>query len=391
MRSRYFRYLFENLDEGLMHSGCIHDKAAMKTVNYIYMAGNYSKENVDGEVYFKRIQNEMIPEEVDILVLGSYAFAYLERLIHIVQKYQVKTIVMPYLFPVWRQGLVEYIKRQDACTEEIIEFMQEPYAFLKKYSIENIYFVYGNGNTISGISDSQADGHYFEELDAETKAEVIEAEGYDVPVVKAGHIIENRWLFMFGAYGQEMDNFGVFPMATIAMFVDALDASPIENDSFMVEKEFNREERCKAWVYQKKDNNCTCVMQCMHDKDHDIMQHHKNKMRNAPRFGFLMLGNVNLSKYFEEIDARFLSILNTRIRGIVVPDCGSKKDWNKDILKLSSAQERIYWICTQQKKTSSKVISDIVLSSINNRFLRVDEQMGCCFSGYIVPKEDSLS
>ena len=87
-------------------------------------------------------------------------------------------------------------------------------------------------------------------------------------------------------------------------------------------------------------------------------------------------------------DHRIPAKIRERIRGVAVPNSGSHADWNPEILHLSEGKDRMYWICGKHEITSQNVVSDIVLSSSNNRFLTVDDDRGCCFAGYLVPKED---
>ncbi len=427
MRTRYFRYLFENLDEGLFHSGCIYDKAKGKSTNYIYMAGNYCRAMKPKKVRNVESEKETIPDVVDIMIVGGYTIAYIKRLIYIVKNYEVKKVILPYLAPIQRLVLTEYIIERDEYAKECVHFLQDPYAFLKEIGIEKVCFLYKNDAGVYREPEELAAGCHFEPADGDALRLIREMEGYDLSVVKAGYIIENGWMFLFGVYGLDLQilsgftreyfshtehihhtlqgknndcmqqmqeliqeyihKFGSASATTVAMFAGSLYASPRDNDSFMVEKEFSRKERCKAWLKQKHDDCCTCVIRCMHDKDYDIMQHHKDAKRDEPRFGMMLLGNTNLREYLSEICERFQKI-RKRIRGIAIPNCGNKADWNANILRLSSAQERIYWICTRHETTAPEVVNDIVLNSSNDRFLCLDKEMGSCISGYIVPKEE---
>ena len=107
----------------------------------------------------------------------------------------------------------------------------------------------------------------------------------------------------------------------------------------------------------------------------------------GPRIGMLVLGNVNLNRYYADIRKRFL-IISPRIRGIVIPNCGNGEDWNHQVLSFSPSENRVYWICCKRDITSVGVVGDIVLSSPNNRLLMIEDSQGCCLSGYIIPKED---
>ncbi|MBO5373522.1 MAG: hypothetical protein J6A75_12525 [Lachnospiraceae bacterium] len=420
MRSRYFRYLFENLDDGMFHSGCIYDKAKETTTNFIYMTGNYDRNMKIKKTKLVEADKETIPQRVDILVVGGYTISYIKRLIYIVKNHEVEKVILPYLTPIQRLVMTEYVAEGDESAREIVRFLQDPYVFLKDIGLEDILFLYGNNTSIYREPEELESGSHFVPADAEILHMIREMEGYSLPVVKAGYIIENKWFFMFGVYGLDihtlseftreyfghkdkkedyvhqmkrliqkyMQTFGVASATTVAMYEGPIYASPRDNESFMVEKEFSRKERCEAWIHQKQDNCCTCAIRCLHDKDHDIMQHHKDVRWDNPRFGTLLLGNVNLKKYFSEVMDQFWIVRN-HIRAVTVPNCGSKDDWNSEILKLSSEQERIYWICNRHEKTAPTVVNEIVMFSSNNRFLRMDKEMGGCFSGYIVPKEET--
>lgn len=427
MRGRYFRYLFENQAGGLFHSGSVYDKERQKTTNYIYMVGSYCR-----NARLKKFSNlckeeDTIPERIDILIIGGYTAKYIKKLIRIVENHEIETVILPYLAPIQRLVLVEEAKEGSETAKETIRFLQDPYLFLKGYGIANIYFLYGNGTVIHREPEELEEGCYFELADMELLQLIREMEGYSIPVVRAGYIVKNGWLFYFGVYGLDIqilssftrdyfshieniheisDNinedyvnqmkrfikeylrkFGNSPATTVVMFEGPLYAFSSENESFMTEKEFSRKEHCEAWIKYQKDSSCTCTIRCMHKKDHDVMQHHKTEGMEESRFGMLMLGNANLNCYLSEIVARFWKVRN-RIRGIGVPNCGSSEDWNHQILSFSAPEDRIYWICGKHDITSSNVVSDIVLSSSSNRFLTVDDSRGCCLAGYLVPKED---
>lgn len=420
MLSRYFRYLFEKLDDGMFHSGYIYDKTEEKTTNYVYMAGSYCRNIIPKRNQDAHIEMGAIPDVVDILVIGGYTPAYIKKLIVLVKEHDVKTIILPYLAPIQRLVLAEEIGDHGDNGRETIRFLQDPYLFLKEIGIDNIFFLYGNSSELGREPEELETGYHFEMADTDALKLIWEMEGYSIPVVKAGYIIENGWLFYFGVYGMDLQvlssftrdyfshienihemsaninedymdqmkklvqkylrKFGTSPATTIAMFEAPVNASPKDNDSFMSETEFDRKEHCGAGTH-------TCFIRCMHNKDYDTMQHHKNKDMDEPRFGMLILGNVSLNRYLTEIVTRFWKV-RLRVRGISVPNCGNSEDWNHQILSIFSLKDRIYWICSQNERTSAGVVSDIVLSSPNNRFLTLNEEKGGCFSGYLVSKEN---
>lgn len=425
MRGRYFRYLFENLDGGLFHTGSIYDKENQRTTNYIYMAESYCRSTFrkgNSNIYVE----ESLPEQIDLLVIGGYTAKYIHRLIDIVKSRRVETVILPYLAPIQRLVLAEGYTESLHKTKEITRFLQDPYQFLKKYDIGNIYFLYGNGKIMNREPEELEHGFHFELADRDSLLLIREMEGYAIPVVRAGYIIENGWLFYFGVYGMDIRNlsdfakeyfshieniytvsenpnedyirqknrllleyfkkFGSSPTVAIVMFEGPLYVYLRENDSFLTEKEFSKAGQSEMWMQCRKDSCCMCTLRCAHGKDYDNMQHHKRNTEES-RFAVLMLGNVNLNRYWSDILSRFWQ-LRMRIRGISVPNSGSGENWNHQMLRFSAKKDRIYWICVKDDITSAGVVSDIVLSASNNRFLPIDEDMGCCLSGYIVPIED---
>lgn len=423
MRGRYFRYLFEKLGGGLFHIGSVYDRENQITMSYIYMAGS-SGMCPEGEDAFRG--NEALPEEIDLLVVGSYTACQIYRLIEIVQSRNIKTAILPYLVPIQRLALAEEAKEDGRASGEAVRFLRDPYLFLKELHIENIYFLYGNGVVLDRQPENVNAGFHFEAADQESLFLIREMEGYSVPVIRAGYLVEKGCLFYFGVYGLDirgfyefirdyfshienigqmseneredydsqmkrlvqeyLRKFGNSPTTTVAMFTGPLYASHSDNDSFMTEKEVCMSECRTRRGKNGSDSRHACVISCTHGKDYDTIQRHKRSAGES-RFGMLMLGNVNLNRYSSEIMKRFEGIAS-RIRGVSVPNCGSGEEWNHRILRFSGVKDRIYWICAKHEITSAGVVSDIVLSSPNNRFLSVDEKCCCCISGYIVPKED---
>lgn len=425
MRGRYFRYLFENLDGGLFHTGSVYDKEHQRATNYIYMVGSYCR----GAFQKRTVQiyeNDTLPERIDLLVMGGYTVKYIHKFIEIIRGHRIETVVLPYLAPIQRLVLTEENKESGVKAREVTRFLQDPYQFLKEYDIGNIYFLYGNGKIIDRKPEELEWGYHFELADRESLLLIREMEGYSIPVARAGYIVENDWLFYFGVYGTNIQmmsefaknyfsnieniykiseninedyvrqtkrlvqeyykKFGGSSVMAIAMFEGPLFTYPSEIDSFFTEKEFCKSEQSEVWMRCNKENCCSCTISCVYGKDYDNMQHHK-RSREESRFGMLMLGNVNLNRYWSDIMARFWKV-RTRIRGIGIPNSGSGENWNYQMLRFSAENDRVYWICVKDDITSAGVISDIVLSASNNRFLPIDEGWGCCLSGYIIPKED---
>ena len=102
MRGKYYRYLFENLDGGLIYTGSIYDKEWQKTTNLVYMSGGRYRNTTQNRIKVFYEEEVSIPNVIDILVVGSYSAKYVNKLIDIVRNCEIKMIILPYLAPIQR-------------------------------------------------------------------------------------------------------------------------------------------------------------------------------------------------------------------------------------------------------------------------------------------------
>ena len=95
MRGRYFRYIFQNEEGSLFHIGSIYNKEKQNVTNCIYLVGNYNR--YAGARQDPKAYNgcSVIPEVIDILVLGGCTVGDISKLIYITKKHRVKTIILP--------------------------------------------------------------------------------------------------------------------------------------------------------------------------------------------------------------------------------------------------------------------------------------------------------
>lgn len=424
MRGRYFRYIYENEEGNLFHIGSIYNKEKWNVTNWIYMVGSYYRHTQflnEPELY---AASDVIPKNIDILVLGGCTVGDVNKLVYITGNYRIKTIILPYLTPLQRLVLMEEASEKNSRGKEIHQFLKEPYLFLKKAKIGQIYFLYGNGENLLQNPEELGEGVHFGEISEKERSLIQTMEGRDIPVMRAGYIVENGWLFYFGVYGPDihmlsdftrdyfshMENiyatsenldedyaeqtkrlvqeygrkFGNSSAVSAVMFEGPIHASLDENESFVTLKEAGSIAGCRVWE-GRLDTGCT--IKCMHGGEYDVMQYGKRSIGPEGRFGMLLLGNANLNRYYPDIAQRFGN-MRRRIRGIGIPNCGSGEDWNYQILNLFAEDGRLYWICNKHDITSVGVVGDIVLSSSQNRLLMLESHSACCFSGYIIPKED---
>lgn len=382
MEGKYFRYVFEDMDGCLFFMGSIYNRGQNKTTNYLYING-VDEEKSSVLTDSEQSGMDRLPPKLDIFILGAYSEKCLKKFVEIVQNHTIQMVVLPYLTPMQRMEWDEQAG-QDG-NKAVHYFLQQPYQFLKEYGIERIYFLYKNGPPINRSIDELEPGYYFEPLDKKTQQHIQENEERFIPVVHAGYVIENDWIFYFGAYEARKNNSN----SSVTVFVGPQFAGNEENDSFFVEKEMRRNEHCNPWLQCQKDTYAECSIRCTYRMDHDVIQNHGQREEQEPQYGMFMLGNMDLNQQLFDIVARYWKV-RYQIRGVGIPNCGNQKNWNAQIMDFLSKKERIYWICGKKSQTSVDILRDVVFSTVNHRLVPIQEESSCCFDGYLIPKQDVI-
>ena len=387
MEGRYFRYQYENTEDGIVQSGCIWNNAQDKRTNYLYLAGEYTKSprlKKREEGGLKTISPE---STLDIFVLGAYTIPYIRRLIDILEERKVTTVVMPYATPNMRFDIVSYIEKRQEVPKRLRCFMGAPYSYLKEKGVENIYLLYGNGEILSGKPEELKEGHYFELVDQRIQNEISEMEGKYIPVYHAGYIVENHWLYYFGFYGAnyQVENSKRPIWASVTMLVGPVQVGHKDRDCMFSTKVFTREQQCTVEIPEQYD---TCALRCLHRNDYDTIKKHLDAGHEHFRLGLLNLGNVNLKLDLHAVITRYGAFLD-QVRGISIPNGGNRCWWDKRGVSFFTGMDLIYYICRVGKNTDSETIRDIVTASSFNRFINVNKEFAYCFSGFIVPGEEN--
>lgn len=93
MEIKDFRYLFENTEDGIIHSGCVGGGRERQETNFVYACGVQNTE-LPGEHVRFRFQKTMEP--CHIFVLASFSSRYIPILLEMVRLHRVKTVLLPY-------------------------------------------------------------------------------------------------------------------------------------------------------------------------------------------------------------------------------------------------------------------------------------------------------
>ncbi len=391
MEARYFRYLFENVPDGIIQWGFVNDTWFGEKVYYIYLAENTLRRiNVHTQRATQEALRHLPQEEIDILVLGEFKVFYVVAMLEILKTRRVKSVVLPYIVPAYRQMLAESLP----FPENVKNFILRPYSTLLRMGVEEIHYLYGNGKNITSNPDGFPEGVYFEQADEEALDQIEHIEGVHVELEKAGYIVKCDWLFYFGLYGPDVEEMkelathseegiDVMPIqTTITMFAGPLHDGPSYVDSVFTDKTFTRDLACARTTEMEKN---WCDMRCMRYQDYSMLKQHTKSERKGSCFGILLLGNINLKQHMGELTGRYHSI-GKRIRILTIPDGASFDKWNPQILAMFCGTDYHYWIAAMNRSSSGEVLKDIIFSSAYHHLVHVNAEFGSCFSGYLVDK-----
>ncbi len=419
MKSRNFRHLFKNFDHKILQAGFIWNRTWELYTTYAYIASSYEDNIYETDMRGTGLGDTI--ESLDLCVMGGYTACDIKNLLKILDEVKVKTVVLPYIIPIQRLFIARSIPLDLKEGKDILEFLNDPYEFLQKKKIPNIYFLYGNTVDVKLEPETLRAGHHFQEPDELILASIYEIEGKQIPVVNAGYILENEWLYYFGVFGSDLTTiqhfvkehikthryivktedketsypqmdellqeyekkFGSDSYASIAMFHGPVKTTPKEKKSMMVGKIFSGAQRCDVGIPRE---GTACSLVCQHNYDHDVYQRYKNSEVNQTKMGIWLLGNVNLKKYYTETVIRFWH-LRDRIRAISIPNGGDIEYWDNSIFCMFKEPDYVYWILPLQENTSQELLFEILSANAYNRLIRINKENGFCFSGFLIDSD----
>lgn len=113
MKALYYRYLFENVENGMIQAGSIYNEENDCSVNYVYLSGNPTNSNINDGVSSKdssrtnditgigildkRTIRRLAGAPIDLVVVGEYTRDCLGILYALLQNTTIQTVIMPYV------------------------------------------------------------------------------------------------------------------------------------------------------------------------------------------------------------------------------------------------------------------------------------------------------
>lgn len=414
MDTRLFRYLFENSSNAVIMSGCIWDKGVREQLRYVYtceMSHNSAEQRrQDGDE--PMLYNG---SPIHLFIMGSFSLEDAQRLIYTVRHDTVETVIIPYVAPIQRFLVLQAMLSQRIIDPDVAQFLQSPYLYLKQSGIKKFFFIYGNGKVFAKTEMEMYPGFYFESQDDEILDIIEEMEGYRIPVMKAGHIINNRMLFQFGYFGidlyrirhflfhymksmriEKFDDrqvrkmllayrkaFSECGMETLTMFCSPTEIIATKTDCVLNTIVIDREDFCHADI-ERDDGRCT--VKCMLYNDYDVCHCHRTENVEL-RAGILLLGNIQLSKHIQELQCHYKAV-SQQIRAISIPNCGNVYNWENSLADMNVRKNAIFWICPLSANTQNQMLKEIKSKNARYRIIVLNEEYGCCFNGFLTEKEE---
>ena len=452
MKALYYRYLFENVENGIIQAGSIYNEEKDCGVNYVYLSGNpvsSTKRNIlsgsmndginggfsgmsESGALDENTIDRLSGAPIDLVVVGEYTRTCICILYTLLKHTTIRTVIMPYVAPIYRilveQGMPEpweLFWKED--NEEIASLIRPPYHELQDMGVENVYLLYGNCPPCSLDAVQNArEGSYFELADAEDLETIKIMEREYIPVVKAGCIIENKWVFYFSAYGMDVTElyqftrryytkegydralrhpentqyqagmlreleaykktYGLEAYAAVIMYAGParVKESGSKIDGAMYEQSFGRENQCSPYL---DAGGTVCMLKCIQRNDYGMLRNQFTRESRTLRMGVLFLGNVNMHKNMEEILKRYRGYGKT-VRIVSIPGNEDASKWNPEFPWKFEGEGVRYWVGNINERMDTKILKDILLAGSCNRIIRVNEEYGCCLSGYMLDGEE---
>lgn len=408
MQARKFRILFHNTEQGIFCTSSLYDEENEQGFTYIYTGGSRETlvETSFDKIYFNQLGN------IDLLVLADFSISQIRKALAVIKYAAARVVVYPYTPPVQRRIILQEAIAAGEEDEDLLNFIKDPYRYLKRRQIIFVYPLLGNGPVFDGKDNGSC--HNFELADDDVRKCVTSLEGYEQPIVHAGYILENHWLMFLGSYGldlmavkafcDEMEQdqedldylnvqsqiqrerrlttaylakFGKEGFGTVVMYSSPVNGGPSEDDSMLMVKTFGNMRRCQP-VLTPESEMCSAL--CMYKDDHDECKRHNQSTMTNHIHGVMFLGSLDLKKHACEFMERF-SVIADSVRFFTLPDDGRLEHWDKRILSWGPKGHRKYWIGSSQ--AHPQVVKDIVVTDSYVRYMTLNNTCGVCVFGFL--------
>jgi hypothetical protein len=374
MEAKYFKFMFQNVTDGIYYTGCLWNTYNKRRANFLYM--NSSNKNIK-PVFEQDSRFDDMGLGLDFLVISNLNLAYMNHLLKILKSRRVKTVIMPYFSPSTRMEVLRRYYTMGPVNDDVEAFWENPYYYLQRTGVAKIYLLHGNGRPYKG--GVEVPGEYFQECDYYDTEAVMEDEAFSYTIYKAGYLVSDEWVFCFGNYQKGIDS-------AIVMYHGTMADDTKADDCVLNAKNFSCMHDCNSDI---TDKNSQCHLRCTYKTDYDSLKRQNRDNVKEYINGSFLLGNVRLAEVMDQFYEQFGAI-KEKIRFVGVPNCGEEECWNKRMLGFGNLHNKCYWAVANNKYTSAEVIKDITTSAPYNSFALLNDKYGLCISGYLKRRSDII-
>ena len=141
MKALYYRYLFENVENGMIQAGSIYNEENDCSVNYVYLSGNPTNSNINDGVSSKdssrtnditgigtldkRTIRSLAGAPIDLVVVGEYTRDCLGILYALLQNTTIQTVIMPYVAPIHRILVEQWTSEEQDMEEKVLPVVSQ--------------------------------------------------------------------------------------------------------------------------------------------------------------------------------------------------------------------------------------------------------------------------
>lgn len=348
MKANFYRFLYENTNDGIVNTGSIVNTEAGKDFQFCYLSGAANMGTIEMDSIGKTgISFNNLPDTLDMLVLADFEPCYVDRALGLLEATKVKQIILPKLNEEVKENLINSLS-EEVRSSRIRTFIEEP----------------------AGTAKSKGAGEICELGEGETLEK--EVCGFKVKISCRGR-------------GEK---------ASLIMYYGPENKRTCEKECMFTVKSFTNDMNCSMCI---DEDDHHCAMKCGLYNDFDVCRRHSEKDCEQYVLGTMLLGNVNLRECGQDILDDFREEIKS-LRIMSIPDGGDRESWDRqffekamDIFKKENpkaAHFKQYFVVPSCRKASAQTLMDISASDPYHQMVMTGKVYGICASGYLKTKED---
>lgn len=331
MKARYFRLMYQNVTDGILHTASFVNTEEKKESLIYYLCpkkGGSASDTLkydalqsgnpaDGEPSSEEKEDErfaMRGKKITYLVLADFGGTYPQKLMELVKNNRVEHAFLP--------GGDE-------------DFLNEWREWLEKEGVDAVHILNRNEKYEEKTSD------------------------YEVRISCLGSGSENSLVMYHGPLGVE----------------------PKTDDCVLTVKPALEDLPCSICVDAE---NHGCGMRCGLYNDYDMCKGHNGIESEGYVLGTLLLGNLNLRDGCEEkLDA--FTDKKKKVRFVTLPQAGNEAAWNSEIADWTDHGHKSYYLCPKGEG-QEEPMAEILQTGIRHTPVVLSESSGLCASGFFTKR-----